>query len=163
MLRVRFHINECWELADVPTWQPAASLDVFAVQSCGFFVPTLTSYRRPPRRRWRCVSLPQCCWPRTCNSQNPTAAPQRWWDRGRPFSRRGLRRWGLLHFSAIPPERRIKRVFTSRSFCRYSAARLRCWLERLCHKTEAEMFRRIERFIGLAPGLSMRLFPEGRI
>lgn len=34
-------------------------------------------------------------------------------------------------------------------------------IERLSLGTEAEMFRRIERFLGSAPGLCMRLFPEG--
>lgn len=108
------------------------AFDVFAVQSWGFFVRSLTSYRRPRRWRSRCVSWPRCCWPRTCNFQNQTAGPRRWWDCGRPFSQWGLQRWGLLHFSAIPPETQTKHVFTWNSFFFFFPSllcrRLRCGL-----------------------------------
>lgn len=104
MLRVSFYINECTVVR--------------------FLARSLTSYRRPPRWRSRCVSWPRYCWPRMCNFQNQTAGPRRWWDCGRPFSRWGLQRWALLHFSAIPPEKPINTCLpqTLFFFCRYSAA-----------------------------------------
>lgn len=109
MLRVSFYINECTVVR--------------------FLARSLTSYRRPPRWRSRCVSWPRYCWPRMCNFQNQTAGPRRWWDCGRPFSRWGLQRWALLHFSAIPPEKPINTCLPQTLFflsllCR----RLRCWL-----------------------------------